>query len=290
MWRSFTFPFYFYGEPYSSVYVDARGNLGFGTPGTENLFTSLPVSAYDGWTLLPIFSPFHGDFDLTLNGSVSYSTETVATGQRAIVIRYSDVLYQTSVTGSNYTDYLSMDVLLYETPAGQIDVRYYRIDVDETGLVTFQVGMQSDEGLLSPGGEANPGPYGSVTSSLFLPYNLLLINASTQAALQSNTLRFNFTGIVDVGGKPCGGLGYDLSSLSQTDLSYRDNKGGYWLYFRMCGALTQQYCTRSYFGHPSMICQVGWFPNNTYAGYQYELASWNVSNDTTQKQHTSTAA
>ena len=254
---SFTFPFYFYGEPYSSCLCwHDSGNLDFGTPGAGRRLraTFLMGTLQRLDSMLPVFAPFNGAFDIATssnsgNGSVSWSIEQLAPGQRALVVRYTDIPYTTGYTyGSNqhYNERgnaMSMDVLLYESPMGRIDVRYYRIDVDGANAFEFQVGMQSAEGLLGAGGEGNSGGsggyyYSDDYSVLFLPFNDLDINNVSQSRLQGNTLTFNFTGLYDVNTTVCGGLGYDFRNQTGSTLTYWDKPNtadGNKYFIQLCG-------------------------------------------------------
>ena len=185
------FPFYFYGEPYSVVYLANSGNLQFGNNSQdgEYLESADYLPTYNAYQWLPVFEPFFAGFDLVGNGNVSWSLETVAAGQRALVIRYSNISYNAFLYSDEYYGYndeLSMDVLLYETPMGQIDVRYYRIDVDQLGETYFQIGMQSDEGFEnSADSYSSTGYYGIylLTESYFVLYDQLPINSNAQALL-----------------------------------------------------------------------------------------------------------
>ena len=276
---SLSFPFYFYGEPYSTLYLGNNGNLHFGTPSQSDLYDWLPISVFEENPLLPIFSPFNAQYNLLNNGNVSWSLETVAPGQRAIVIRYSNIAYlEDSYYGNN--DMFSMDVLLYESPVGQIDVRYYRIDVDESGTTSYQIGMQSNEGLLGaaggPQGNGYSG-YGGYYSSYFVPYDELPVDATAQSTLQGTVLTFNFTGIVDNSSSACGGLGYDFRNISQSDLSYWDQAEGWLYYVRLCSAVSQPVCAASLApqGYRAMICQAQASKQGVPDNFTFPLAVYN---------------
>ena len=274
--------------------MSSNGNLNFGFINDASGYSDeetgfLPVSTQDGWSLLPTFAPFNALFNIiTVNDSVTWSTETVAAGQRAVVIRYNNIGYDDGGRfddGDYYNPYgnaMSMDVLLYETPMGQIDVRYHRIDIDQSNMSSYQIGMQSDEGLLDTTGEdGSAGGYNNfVTSSLFLlnPYTLP-IDEIAQATLQGTTITFNFTGIADTN-STCGALGYNFRNLSQGDLTYWDQLGGNYYFLSVCGAVKQPDCTAalaSQFppGYKTMVCQTSVNADDTVGDEIYSLAVYN---------------
>ena len=279
------FPFYFYGEPYSVVYLANSGNLQFGNNSQdgEYLESADYLPTYNAYQWLPVFEPFFAGFDLVGNGNVSWSLETVAAGQRALVIRYSNISYNAFLYSDEYYGYndeLSMDVLLYETPMGQIDVRYYRIDVDQLGETYFQIGMQSDEGFEnSADSYSSTGYYGIylLTESYFVLYDQLPIDSNAQAVLQNSVISFTFTGIEDTN-DTCGGLGYDFHNISQSDLWYWDAGNSTVIYLRVCGWVSQPNCSlvlaaQGYRG--SMVCQANSDENGQVAGGIFQLSRYN---------------
>ena len=285
---SLTFPFYMYGEPYTTVYIGSNGNLNFGVQSLDDSYDFLPIATYDAWTFLPVFAPFNGAFNVANTSTLTWSTETLAVGQRAAVIRYTNIPYTgrygDNVYNNSFGNAMSMDVLLYETPVGRIDVRYYRIDVDEANEFEFQIGMQSSEGLLGNDGEGNSGGsggnyYSDDYSVMFLPFNYLSIDATAQSRLQGNTLTFNFTGLLDNNSTICGGLGYDFRNVSAGTLVYWDKNddGGNQYFLQLCGAVTKAECAAALNpqGYRPMICQASVFPNGTISGNEYALAVYN---------------
>jgi len=269
---SLAFPFYFYGEPYTTVYVGSNGNLHFGVPSESDSYGFLPIPAYEDNSLLPVFAPFFADYDLANKSNVTWSLETLAPGQRALLIRYTDIEYREDAYYGN-SDAMSMDVLLYESPRGRIDVRYYRVDVDESDSTSVQIGMQSREGLL--GGNGSGDGYGYY-SSYFLLFDLLPIDATPQSALLNTTLTFNFTGIEDTN-STCGGLGYDFSNISMTDLTFWNQSSGYVYFLHLCGAVTQPYCAASLaqVGYRTMICQADADGSGAPTNSTFALAAYN---------------
>ena len=223
-----------YGDAYETLWVASNCNLQFGSALQYAVDDYLPINTYTFYSYLPVFEPFYADFDVVDSGNVTWSLETLAPGQRVVVIRYSDIKYP-----GHDSAFLDMDVLLYETPAGQIDVRYYRVDVDPSGRSAYQIGMQSGEGLLgSDGGGVGSGLHGDnhrYYTSYFILHDQLPIDAAAQSALQNTTITFNFTGI-EVTNSTCGGLGYDFFDLSLNDLTYIDVPTNNAIYFRMVRA------------------------------------------------------
>ena len=266
-----------YGEPYSSVYVSSSGNLQFGSQSYNSYSYGsdfLPINSYGDYQSLPIFEPFQAQLSVVDSGVITWSNETISPTQRAVLIRYTNISY--SVDSTYETDSaVSFDVLLYET-TGQIDVRYYRIDIDSTGETVYQIGMQADEGLVGAGGESTDENFGYV-STYFILYDQLPIDATAQAALQSTTITFNFTGLVD-SNSTCGGLGYDLSSISQSDLSYWDVNNTSIYYLRVCGAVTQPDCASSFTAsgyRRAMACQAYADSNGQVTSVEAALAVYN---------------
>ena len=136
---------------------------------------SLPVAVNSSnINQLPLFAPFLANVSISGSSSVTASLETIAVGQRAFVIRFSNATYAQDVaTGLG----VSFDVLLFESPLGRIDVRYYHVDADST--VHVSIGVQS----------------ANVSSSLIYSAGQS-VSTSLANTLQGSTLSFLFTGPV----------------------------------------------------------------------------------------------
>ena len=274
------FPFYMYGDPYSTVWVASGGNIQFASAVQYAADDFLPINTYTFYSFLPVFEPFFADVQLVDNGNVTWSLETVAPDQRAVVIRYTDIGYMGDAF-AGYDDVYSIDVLLYELPMGQIEVRYYRIDTDYLGQSVYQIGMQSGDGLIDAegggAGEGQHGDHGRFYSPYFILFDQLPIDATAQATLQNTTITWTFTGIESTNAT-CGGLGYDFSNISQSDLSYLVPADSTIYFLRVCGAVTQPDCVTGLAGEnwqASMICQANTDTTGAVTGVQAALAVYN---------------
>ena len=150
-------------------------------------------------------------------------------------------------------------------------MRYYRVDVDGSGSTSYQIGMQSREGLLGGNGAGD-----TYDSSYFLPFEILPVDASAQSTLQGNTITFNFTGIED-NNNTCGGLGYDLRNISTSDLRFFNSSSGALYYLRVCGVVSQPYCAATLLpqGYRPMICQADADDNGAATNFTAALAVYN---------------
>ena len=234
----FTFPVY--GEQYNSLSVNVNGYLSFG-------LDSPPISPQLSGVALPLDDSLVGSFpliaallaplELGSQGSITWSVEGVGTDLRTLVVRWSSV----QLACDNCSGLLlSMDVLLYEGQNGRVDVRYYQLNSTD-GQLQASVGTQSDDFF-----------------SWFPYFSAAPIDDDLQAALLGSTLFLTYTGLSPT---QCGGLGYDLSSLSTADLRYsvassNGASSNATVYYRPCGVVTAPACSLNNGTRQSSLCSV----------------------------------
>jgi len=101
----------FFGNTYSSVYINDNGNLTFGSP----LSTYTPFSMAS--STVPIIAPFFADIDTHATSPISYGTGTVG-GQSAFAVTWSDAGYYAAQADRTNT----FQVVLVQDPYGGFDI------------------------------------------------------------------------------------------------------------------------------------------------------------------------
>lgn len=84
-------------------------------------------------------------------------------------------------------------------------------------------------------------------------YNYQLITPTMVAGLVNTSIIFKYSG-PDITTIPCGGLGYDFSSLKNTDFVWNDTVSLYMYVFRPCGVASA--CAVGDNVERSMVCQL----------------------------------
>ncbi|WGY00762.1 carboxypeptidase regulatory-like domain-containing protein [Nocardioides sp. QY071] len=228
----------FYGNPFSSLYVNNNGNVTFGSPQSE-----YTPSALNGPTAVPIIAPFFADVDTTGTGSNVVTYGASADG-KSFCVNWADVGYYES-----HDDKLNTFQLILTSrtgasgrTAGDFDVRF---NYDE---VLWETGDASDgaNGLGGTSAAAGfsagtgaPGSYvqleGSLVNGALLDAGPHALVASSQNSAQPG--RYNFeirndgfqptlgglTGHVQkVGGAPVVGAYVEACRTGTYQCSYTD--------------------------------------------------------------------
>lgn len=165
--QSLGFSVNFFGQTFGSLYVNANGNISFGSALSD--FAPVPLGQLNA----AIIAPFFADVDTTLQGQVQYGTGTV-NGRPAFGASWNDVgFYGSSGTKTNNFQALLID--RSDTGAGNFDVEfnYGRINWesgDFNGGIGGIGGSPARVGFTN--GSASPGTFyelpGSGVSGAFL--------------------------------------------------------------------------------------------------------------------------
>lgn len=262
---TFPFDFYLYDRIETSVSINTNGLLTFGFQQTES-------SSPDSFPFIglspdnfPVIAPFFTDLVnqdtsdgiIPYQGYIAYQHMGEAPNRR-VLIRYFKIDYYSTMDNIAEQS-ASFDVILTEGEPGGIEIRYYRIDA--TASQNLVVGMVGYEGNNS---------YTSV-------FNNAPVTRAVAGQLQGSTLRFSYTGInqPDV----CIGVvgGYNLSSLSNIDMTYSDTS--YQYYLHPCGIVTAPVCTSKFSTQRVAVCRASLdgLETSALAGDSPASTTWTVS-------------
>lgn len=165
--QSLGFSVNFFGQTFGSLYVNANGNISFGSALSD--FAPVPLGQLNS----AIIAPFFADADTTLQGQVQYGTGTV-NGRPAFGASWNDVGFYGS-SGTKTNDFQMLMIDRSDTGAGNFDVEfnYNRIrweSGDFNGGIGGVGGSPARVGFTN--GSATPGTFyelpGSGVSGSFL--------------------------------------------------------------------------------------------------------------------------
>lgn len=106
----------FFGQTFSSVFVNNNGNLTFGTPLAD--FTPVPL----GQLRSAVVAPFFADVDTTAGGTVKYGTGTL-NGRAAFAATWEDVGFYGG-TGATRNTFQAVLIDRSDTGAGNFDLEF----------------------------------------------------------------------------------------------------------------------------------------------------------------------
>lgn len=165
--QSLGFSINFFGQNFASLFINANGNLSFGSPLSD--FTPVPLGQLNS----AIVAPFFADVDATTSGAIQFGSGTVD-GRAAFAATWSGVDYYGG-DGTKANDFQAVLINRSDTGAGNFDVEfnYDRIEWESgnfNGGVGGVGGSSARVGFTN--GTATPGTFyelpGSGVSGSFL--------------------------------------------------------------------------------------------------------------------------